>query len=219
MCTPAAVSQVFCNTAHGCGLGSLRSFLWWSWGSEMLSLLCYQCSRSMWVCCLCGHQGTWQKWKFWDSAVEVMLCLYWSSFPCEVLPFSVCLYALTLLVGHQEQHLACKNLVMRCWCGYLSGASCRLFAYVPADATATPKPYRLASFKSTYLLCATSEQHVRRSILRGGWAACMEWAAVQSTRHCSIVSCLQRTFKDTFIFYLVWGHGAFVTFMIYLRRV
>jgi len=152
MCTPAAVSQVFCNTAHGCGLGSLRSFLWWSWGSEMLSLLCYQCSRSMWVCCLCGHQGTWQKWKFWDSAVEVMLCLYWSSFPCEVLAFSVCLYALTLLVGHQEQHLACKNLVMRCWCGYLSGASCRLFAYVPADATATPKPYRLASFKSTLVL-------------------------------------------------------------------
>ena len=34
---------------------------------------------------------------------------------------------------------------------------------------------------ATCLLCATSEQHVRRSILRGGWAACMEWAAVQST--------------------------------------
>ena len=49
----------------------------------------------------------------------------------------------------------------------------------------------------TCLLRATSEQ---RSILRGGWAACMEWAAVQSTRHCSIVSCLQRTFEDTFIF-------------------
>ena len=24
---------------------------------------------------------------------------------------------------------------MRCWCGYLSGATCRLFAYGPADAT------------------------------------------------------------------------------------
>ena len=30
---------------------------------------------------------------------------------------------------------------------------------------------------------------------------------------------LPRTFEDTFIFYLVWGHGAFVTFMISLRRV
>ena len=27
---------------------------------------------------------------------------------------------------------------MRCWCGYLSVARCRLFAYDPADATAVP---------------------------------------------------------------------------------
>ena len=27
--------------------------------------------------------------------------------------------------------------VMRCWCGYLSGVRCRLFAYGPADATHT----------------------------------------------------------------------------------
>jgi len=45
--------------------------------------------------------------------------------------------ALTLLVGRQEGHPACKKtLVVRCWCGYLSGARCRL-AYCPADATAT----------------------------------------------------------------------------------
>ena len=30
-----------------------------------------------------------------------------------------------------------KNWVMRSWCGYLSGARCRLFAYGPADATAS----------------------------------------------------------------------------------
>jgi len=46
--------------------------------------------------------------------------------------------ALTLLVGRQEGHLACKKTK---WWGagtvsYLSGASCRL-AYVPADAIAT----------------------------------------------------------------------------------
>ena len=44
--------------------------------------------------------------------------------------------ALTLLVGRQEGHPACKNWVVRCWCGYLSRARCRL-AYNPADATAT----------------------------------------------------------------------------------
>jgi len=44
--------------------------------------------------------------------------------------------ALTLLVGQQEGHPACKNWVVGCWHGYLSGARCRL-AYGPADATAT----------------------------------------------------------------------------------
>ena len=38
---------------------------------------------------------------------------------------------------------ACKNLVLRCCCGYLSEARCRLFAYGPADATAIPKPHHL----------------------------------------------------------------------------
>jgi len=51
--------------------------------------------------------------------------------------------ALTLFVGRQEEHPACNNWVMRCWCGYLSGARCRLFAYGPADATAIPKPRHL----------------------------------------------------------------------------
>ena len=45
--------------------------------------------------------------------------------------------ALTLLVGRQEGHPACKkNRVVGYWRGYLSGARCRL-AYGPADATAT----------------------------------------------------------------------------------
>ena len=39
--------------------------------------------------------------------------------------------ALTLLVGRQEEHPACKKWVMRCWCGYLSGVRCRLFAFGP----------------------------------------------------------------------------------------
>ena len=49
---------------------------------------------------------------------------------------SVAFSALTLLVGRQEGHPTCKNWVVGCWCGYLSGARCRL-AYGPADATAT----------------------------------------------------------------------------------
>jgi len=41
---------------------------------------------------------------------------------------------------------------MRCWCGYLPGARCRLFAYDPADATAIPKPHHLLPLKSRLVL-------------------------------------------------------------------
>jgi len=43
---------------------------------------------------------------------------------------------LTLIAGWQEENLAHKNSVMRCWWVYLSGAKCRQ-TYGPADATAT----------------------------------------------------------------------------------
>ena len=52
--------------------------------------------------------------------------------------------ALKLLVGRQEEHPACKNLLMRCCCGYLSEARCRLFACGPGDvisATAVWDPW------------------------------------------------------------------------------
>ena len=50
--------------------------------------------------------------------------------------FTFAFSALTLLVERQEGHPACNNWVLGCWCGYVSGARCRL-AYDPADATAT----------------------------------------------------------------------------------
>jgi len=46
--------------------------------------------------------------------------------------------ALTPLVRRQEGNPACKNWVVRYWCGYLSVVRCKWFAYGPADATATP---------------------------------------------------------------------------------
>jgi len=44
--------------------------------------------------------------------------------------------ALILLVCCQYGHSTCKHWVMRCWCGYLSGARCKWFAYGPADENA-----------------------------------------------------------------------------------
>jgi len=40
------------------------------------------------------------------------------------------------VVKKRKKEMACKNKVVGCWCGCLSGARCRL-AYGPADDTAT----------------------------------------------------------------------------------
>ena len=71
--------------------------------------------------------------------IAIFICLTSSCFSA----FST----LTLLVGRQEGHTACKNWVMRYWRGYLSGVRCKWFAYGLADATATPSS--LAPVKST----------------------------------------------------------------------
>jgi len=57
-----------------------------------------------------------------------------------VLMVCIAFSALTLLVWCQEEHLASKNWLMMCWCGYVSVARCRLFAYGPADTTASRNP-------------------------------------------------------------------------------
>ena len=62
----------------------------------------------------------------------------------------VCAFsALTLLLGWQEGHPACKKLSGGGWHGYLSRARCRL-AYNPADATATHRLF--GSVKSRLVL-------------------------------------------------------------------
>jgi len=58
---------------------------------------------------------------------DVVICVY-----MELKTVS----ALMLLVRWHEGHPACKNWVVECWHGYVSGSRCR-FAYGPADVTAT----------------------------------------------------------------------------------
>jgi len=79
----------------------------------------------------------WEAFTFTFYHFQIMsfssTCFY---LPCLFSLLLVCIQCLTLLVGHQEEHLACKNWVMRFWHGYLSGTRCKWFAYGPADATA-----------------------------------------------------------------------------------
>jgi len=62
--------------------------------------------------------------------------------------------ALTLLVGRQEGHPACKNWVVRYWRGYLSGAKCKWCAYSPADAIAIPSSLAPVKSRMVYLSAA-----------------------------------------------------------------
>jgi len=59
-----------------------------------------------------------------------------------VVKISSAFSALTLLVGHQEEHPACKKLSdavgVLVWLSVWSEV--QMFAYGPADATASPKP-------------------------------------------------------------------------------
>jgi len=76
--------------------------------------------------------------------VDGVLLIWWYA---ATLAFS----ALMLLVGRQEGHPACKNWVVRYWCGYLSGARCKWFAYGPADAPATPSSLAPVKSRMVYL--------------------------------------------------------------------
>ena len=90
--------------------------LWWADGVVIL-LCCY--SR---IC--------------FGAAVIYRCCMQFRMVFCVIMYFFTHPSALTLLVGQQEGHTACKNWVVGCWRSYLSEARCRL-AYDPADATAT----------------------------------------------------------------------------------
>jgi len=85
--------------------------------------------------------------------------------------FFVCVWnifsGLTLLVGWQEGHLACKNWVVRYWRSYLSGARCKWFAYGPADATATPSS--LAPVKSSMVYISGA------GLPRLSWKKAVKW--------------------------------------------
>ena len=124
---------------------------------------------------------------------------------------------LTLLVGRQGEHPACKNWVMGCWCGYLSVVKCRLFAYGPADATAVPntassacvacvgsgwrrrynRTFRPACFTATWRSCRTpligwqptNQQRRRRRSVQLFRRARRRWSAFQD----SGLSCRMRT--------------------------
>ena len=112
-------------------------------------------------------QWRWSRLKQMLSGhprVHYTLCLFWWG-QCFDGAFS----ALTLLVGQQEGHLACKKLSDEVR-GYLSGARCRL-AYGPADATAAH--CLLLQIGFTFLVPAHLGSPGKRAIKRV--CVCVRW--------------------------------------------
>ena len=77
-----------------------------------------------------AFNGQTDGWTYYDSIHRTSIALH------SVSVIHWLFSALTLLLGRQEGHPACKKRVVGCWRGCLSGARCRL-AYGPDDATAT----------------------------------------------------------------------------------
>jgi len=97
--------------------------------------------------CVCGwnHCRVLNHWcqQNHNSEIGVSLCFCRSSkayILSEVPVFREPSVLWCSWLGVRKSIRPVKNWVMRCWCGYLSGARCRLFAYGPADATASQTP-------------------------------------------------------------------------------
>jgi len=104
----------------------------------------------LWTCVI--NSFIWQT-NCWDQKSQLIALFSIISYESVLFTFCSCKLAfrvLTLFVGRQESIWSIKNWVMRCCCGYLSGAKCKWFACGPANATATPPS--LASLKSKMFL-------------------------------------------------------------------
>jgi len=114
-----------------------------------------------------------------------------------------------LLIGCQKEHPACKNWVMRCWCGYFSGARCRLFAYGPADATAIPRPNHLLLHLNPvllfwYWLTQVVPENGSLNACNIGMSILCEYAIATYFSHCRIFCIFQQTAHIAYFFHVDW---------------
>jgi len=129
-------------------------------------------------------------------AVVIVLCIHRLSFTnrfklwgCFVLiTGSSAFSALTLLVGRQEMHLACKNRVVECWHDYLSAARCRL-AYT---AQLMPLPLTASCFSKIQMSLPFWYRLTRVVPDKGLLNGCMYWQQCMVNKHEHICRSLLR---------------------------
>jgi len=141
----------------------------WHWDAHLARKVLMHCEVPLYVCVYWNPQTLTcltlkvivttcsELWKvFLASSVCVFFVCVWNIFS-----------GLTLLVGWQEGHLACKNWVVRYWHSYLSGARCKWFAYGPADATAIPSSLAPVKSRMVYISGA--------GLPRLSWKKAVKW--------------------------------------------
>ena len=84
-------------------------------------------------------------WLLWE-VIAVVSCVNSDCFWCHCTPLLVPSVLWRCWFVIRKGIRPAENWVMRYWHGYLSGATCKWFAYGPSDATVTPSS--LASLKS-----------------------------------------------------------------------
>ena len=119
-----------CMLAQPSGYNSLISMLA---RSQIDGKICHTSSLTRTQLTAFSAFSTQLAWSFFLPLRFINLIIIINHYlPSVLFAFS----ALMLLVGWQEEYLACKkNCVVRCRHGYVSGSRCR-FVYGPANATA-----------------------------------------------------------------------------------
>ena len=81
--------------------------------------------------------------KIWSVINCCIFITTWYDMLCDTICYDSCdtIYHVPSVLWHcwfgiRKSIRPVKNWVMKCWCGYLTGVRCRLFAYGPANATA-----------------------------------------------------------------------------------
>jgi len=116
---------------------------------------CLPLSPASYILCTGCPERTSLQHRHRHSSVTTVNHLNRFIFVCVVKKlFSYLQYLPTVLwhcwLGVRKSIRPVKIEYMRCWCGYLSVARCRLFANGPADATAVPKPHHLLPHLNPY---------------------------------------------------------------------
>jgi len=144
---------------HLCFMWNCVKFTW----TSVTNMISEPYQRHDFKHILCSHRDNR---LLWDKKCSDFC---WLNSYYKIFTYSYTLYCLQCFdaVGWaSEEHPACKNWLMRCWHGYLSGARCKWYAYGQADATSTRLSLASLKFRMVSPFCYRLTQFVLYRVTR-----------------------------------------------------